>query len=57
MDKFLITMIWVLSLLGVGFMSHEFGFMNGQEYQKGVNAAKLENCNRILVGGIYQDNK
>ena len=54
MDKFLITMIWVLSLLGVGFMSHEFGFMNGQDYQKSVDGAQLSNCQRIIAGSLYE---
>lgn len=57
MDKFLITAFWILSLLGVGFMSHEFGMIEGSQYQKKVNADQLQNCQRIIVGEMYQDNK
>lgn len=55
MEKFLISVFWILSMLGVGFMSHEFGMISGAQYQKKVNSDKLNNCQRIIAGSLYQD--
>jgi hypothetical protein len=37
------------------FYGHEFGYVDGQQYQKLVNNDQLQNCHRIVAGEIFSN--
>lgn len=52
--RIFICYMWLGSLLAVAFYSHEFGYVEGQQYQKFVNNEKLQSCNKIIAGSMYE---
>lgn len=52
--KHLIAFVWILSLLGTLLYGHDFGFVEGQQFQKKLNAEKLNQCNQIIARSIYE---
>jgi hypothetical protein len=52
MDRLIIGYIWFLSILGAAFYGHEFGMTEKEQVRKIANA-KLEKCNQIITGGLY----
>lgn len=53
MDKFLIGMIWILSLFGAVFAGHEGAIMK-HNLDRQVANDRLQRCQSVLVGGFYE---
>jgi hypothetical protein len=54
-SKLLIIYLWIMSVSGVAFISHEFGMMEGATLTKRDLAShneKLWNCQAILTGDL-----
>lgn len=54
MDKFIIALLWLFSVLGALFYGHEFGMIEGAKYERIANQKQLESCQKVLAGNMYE---
>lgn len=52
--KIELFLIFAITVIGSAFMGYEFGYVEGQQYQKFVNNEKLQSCNKLIAGSIYE---
>ena len=51
-------LLMLLSIAGAGLAGfgygHEFGMVEGARFERSQANEKLQNCNRVLAGSIYE---
>lgn len=52
--KIIIFYLWVSSLVAVAFFTHEFAYVDGQMDERAANKNKLESCQKLAVGNMYE---
>lgn len=53
MNGLILTLTGAVLIVSGFFFGHEFGYVEGQQYQKYVNNEKLQSCNKIIAGSLY----
>lgn len=50
MDKFIIGVLWLFSILGAAMYAHEFAYEAGKRYERENNGYKFQNTKRAFAG-------
>lgn len=54
MDKFLIFVFWIYSILGTILYSEAYFFQEGRDFQKRIDNEKLQQANQVIAGSLYE---